>query len=98
MAWQRAAPGGWNRPNAIPTTIFPQSIGLGATWDVDLMSRIGAIEGYEARYVMQSPNFARGGLVIRALTPISVAIFAGAGTKNATAKTHFSTALCPWPS
>ena len=57
-------PGGWNRPNVVPTTIFPQSIGLGATWDPDLLHQAGAIEGYEAHYVLQSPKYGRAALVI----------------------------------
>jgi len=58
-------PGGWNRLNVVPTTIFPQSIGLGATWDVDILHQVGAIEGYEARYVLQSSKYGRGTLIIR---------------------------------
>jgi beta-glucosidase len=49
----------------IPTTTFPQGIGLGETWDKDLLHDAGAVEGYEARYVFQSPKYHQGGIVIR---------------------------------
>jgi beta-glucosidase len=50
----------------MPTTTFPQEKGLGATWDPDLLKKIGALEGYEARYDYQNPTFLRGGIVVRA--------------------------------
>jgi beta-glucosidase len=59
-------PGGWGRKTPIPTTTFPQSIGMAETWDPDLIKQAANIEGYEARYVFQSDNYKRGGLVIRA--------------------------------
>ncbi|MEZ5290817.1 MAG: glycoside hydrolase family 3 C-terminal domain-containing protein [Vicinamibacterales bacterium] len=37
----------------IPTTSFGQVVGMGATWDKELMRRAGAVQGYEARYVTQ---------------------------------------------
>lgn len=49
-----------------PTTTFPQEKGLGATWDPDLLKKIGALEGYEARYYYQNPLWDRGGVVVRA--------------------------------
>lgn len=55
--------GGRNR-DPIPTTTFPQEYGLGETWDVDLLQKVAAQEGYETRYVFQKYN--RGGLVVRA--------------------------------
>ena len=57
-------PGDWGRKSPIPTTQFPQAIGMAETWDTDVIKRAGAIEGYEARYVFQ--KFNRGGIVIRA--------------------------------
>ena len=48
------------------TTTYPQSIGLGETWDTDILHQVGATEGYEARYIFQRPNSSRGSLVIRA--------------------------------
>ena len=48
------------------TTTYPQSIGLGETWDTDILRQVGATEGYEVRYIFQRPNSSRGSLVIRA--------------------------------
>ena len=61
-------PGHWEgRGKAVlPTTTFPQERGLGNTWDPALMQQIGALEGYEARYMYQSPKYDRGGLIVRA--------------------------------
>ena len=60
-------PGGWGRRDPITTTTFPQSIGMGETWDPDIVHQAGAIEGFEARYIYQSPKYkGRGGLIIRA--------------------------------
>ena len=56
-------------PNATKTTTFIQSIGLGETWDPDLIRKAAAEEGYEARWLNQTAKYARGGaqsLVIRA--------------------------------
>jgi beta-glucosidase len=56
-------------PNAVTTTTFPQAIGLGETWDADLIQKLAALEGYEARWTNQTAKFSRGGsqsLVIRA--------------------------------
>ena len=68
-------PGGWGRfhkPDGttgnvpVPTTQFPQAVGLGETWDVDVLRRVAGIEGFEARYYFQSDKYRRGGLVVRA--------------------------------
>lgn len=61
-------PGGWGGRGRlpIPTTTFPQEKGLGATWDADLLTKIAAVEGYEARYAYQNPTYNRGGVVVRA--------------------------------
>jgi beta-glucosidase len=59
-------PGGWGRRGPITTTTFPQSYGMGETWDPEIIRQAGAIEGFEARYVYQSPIYHRGGLIIRA--------------------------------
>ena len=61
----QGGPGGWGRPRVVPTTTFPQGIGLGETWDTDLLHQIGAVEGYEARYIFQSDQYHQGGLVVR---------------------------------
>ena len=48
----------------IPTTTFPQSRGLGQTWDPALLSKAAAQEAYETRYAFG--KYHRGGLVVRA--------------------------------
>src|SRR5450432_1789784 len=59
-------PGKWGRNNPIPTTQFPQAIGLAETWDTAIIRRAAAVEGYEARWIFQTQRYQRGGLVIRA--------------------------------
>jgi len=71
-------PGGWGGRGLqpLPTTQFPQSVGLGETWDPDLIKRAAAIEAYEARYTFNTDtqfttNFRgerhrRVGIVVRA--------------------------------
>ena len=70
-------PGGWGGKGLepLPTTQFPQSVGLGETWDPELLRQAAAIEAYEARYVFQSDTatteweghkFRRVGIVVRA--------------------------------
>jgi beta-glucosidase len=51
-------PGGWEGRGLkpLPTTQFPQSVGLGETWDPDLLRQAAAIESYEARYIFQSEH------------------------------------------
>jgi beta-glucosidase len=44
---------------AIPTTQFPQPPGMGATWDPDLVRQAAGVEGYEARYITQTPEYNR---------------------------------------
>jgi beta-glucosidase len=48
----------------IPTTTFPQSRGLGQTWDPALLTKAAGQEGYETRYAFG--KYHRGGLVVRA--------------------------------
>ena len=48
------------------TTTYPQAIGLGETWDADILHQVGSTEGYEARYLFQSAKYHKGALVIRA--------------------------------
>ncbi len=61
-------PGGWGGRGklSLPTTTFPQEKGLGAMWDPELLQKIAALEGYEARYDYQSQEYDRGGVVVRA--------------------------------
>jgi len=56
--------GNWGGNEPIPTTIFPQAIGLAETWDTSVMHLVGQVEGYDVRFVFQKYN--RGGLVVRA--------------------------------
>ncbi len=62
----QGGPGKWGRPNVVPTTTFPQGIGLGETWDPNILRQVAEVEGYEARYIFQSPKYNQGGIVIRA--------------------------------
>ena len=59
-------PGHWEGRNkhVVPTTQFPQSRGLGHTWDPALLQQAAAIEGYETRYARN--RYGSGGLVVRA--------------------------------
>src|SRR5271157_5402505 len=50
----RGGPSNWGRRNPVPTTIFPQAIGLGETWDPELLRQVASAEGYEVRYIYQS--------------------------------------------
>ena len=59
-------PGSWGRKTPVPTTSFPQSIGMAETWDPELLKQAAAIEAIEARYMFQSEKYQKGGLVIRA--------------------------------
>jgi beta-glucosidase len=71
-------PGHWEGRGLtpVPTTQFPQSVGLGETWDPDLLQQAAHVEGYEARYIFQSDfeysinrrgdKYRRAGIVIRA--------------------------------
>ncbi|WP_116092507.1 glycoside hydrolase family 3 C-terminal domain-containing protein [Sphingomonas crusticola] len=44
---------------AIPTTQFPQPPGMGESWNPDLVRQAGGVEGYEARYITQTPSYDR---------------------------------------
>lgn len=66
-AWGRISnPDGTVRNEPVSTTQFPQAVGLGETWDVEVLRTVAAIEGSEARYAFHSERYRRGGLVIRA--------------------------------
>jgi hypothetical protein len=43
----------------ITTTQFPQPPGMGETWDPDMVRQAAAVEGYEARYITQTPKYDR---------------------------------------
>jgi len=57
-------PGRWGKNEPITTTTFPQAIGLGNTWDPDLVGQAAAVEGREARWAFHV--LGRGGIVVRA--------------------------------
>lgn len=61
-------PANWAPEVPIATTQFPQAVGMGETWDPDLIQQAGKAEGIEARYIYQSDEYKDyySGLVIRA--------------------------------
>ncbi len=59
-------PGKWGANEPLPTTTFCQAMGLAATWDPTLLTRVAEVEATEARYYFHHPDFRRGGLVVRA--------------------------------
>jgi beta-glucosidase len=61
----QGGPANWRPKRIVPTTIFPQGIGMAQTWDTEMLRQAGEIEGYEARYIFQSPKYGQGGIVIR---------------------------------
>lgn len=54
----------------IPTTQFPQAVGLGETWDPEAVEKAARVEAVEARYTFQTQSRAPGtpfsGIVVRA--------------------------------
>lgn len=57
-------PGNWGKGNPIPTTQFCQAIGLGETWDPELVRQAAEAEAIEFRYAYH--KLGRGGLIVRA--------------------------------
>ena len=57
---------GWVRGGSVTATTFPQSVGLGETWDPEILRQVGAVEGYEARVYFKKYEGVRVGLAIRA--------------------------------
>jgi len=57
---------GWVWGGSVTATTFPQSVGLGETWDPGILRQAGAVEGYEARVYFKKYEGARVGLAIRA--------------------------------
>ena len=43
----------------ITTTQFPQPPGMGETWDPEMVRQAGWVEGHEARYITQNPQYNR---------------------------------------
>jgi len=50
-------PGGWGRKRSDYHHNISAIHWYGETWDPDIIHQAGAIEGYEARYVYQSPKY-----------------------------------------
>src|SRR5579875_749208 len=56
-------PAHWgNTLTFIPTTQFPQAVGLGETWDPDTVQKAAHVEADEARYTFQSAAFNQPGM------------------------------------
>lgn len=43
----------------ITTTQFPQPVGMGESWDPEMVRQAGGVEGYEARFITQTPQYNR---------------------------------------
>ncbi len=56
--------GGWRQKEPITTTQFPQPPGMGETWDPALVQQAAGVEGYEARYISQTPKYNRSILML----------------------------------
>jgi beta-glucosidase len=57
---------GWVGGGSVTATTFPQSSGLGETWDPAILRQVGGVEGYEARVYLKKYDGRRVGLAIRA--------------------------------
>ena len=51
--------GGMVTRSVIHTTQFPQPVGMGETWDPELVRLAARVEGHEARFITQTPNYNR---------------------------------------
>jgi beta-glucosidase len=61
---QRARNQGGYERSAITTTQFPQPPGMGESWDPDLVRQAAGVEGYEARFITQTPKYDRQMLML----------------------------------
>ena len=52
------------RAQPITTTQFPQPPGMGESWDPDLVRQAAGVEGYEARFITQTPKYDRQMLML----------------------------------
>ena len=61
-----SGPANWSvkGSKASPTTTFPQSIGLAATWDPELLSKVADQEATECRFLAQNKKFGTAGLIV----------------------------------
>ncbi len=63
----KGGPSNWGRRGRIiPTTTFPQSIGLAQTWNRSTLKKVGEVTSTEMRYMVQYPDYQEEGLVLRA--------------------------------
>ncbi len=53
----------WGR-KPITTTQFPQPPGMGATWDPAVVREAAGVEGYDARFITQTPQYDRQALML----------------------------------
>ncbi len=60
----QGGPSNWGRRHPVPTTQFPQAVGLGETWDTALVRQVGEVESYEARFLFQNEKYHQGGIVV----------------------------------
>ncbi|GAB1265280.1 glycoside hydrolase family 3 C-terminal domain-containing protein [Aurantivibrio infirmus] len=56
--------GGPGIGEAIPTTSFAQVVGMGMTWNPNLIKRAGGVAGYEGRYITQNEKYKRNTLML----------------------------------
>jgi beta-glucosidase len=56
--------GGRGHRAVITTTQFPQPPGMGESWDPDLVRQAAGVEGYEARFITQTPKYDRQVLML----------------------------------
>jgi beta-glucosidase len=54
-------------PKSVPSTQFPEGVGIGRTWNPALVRRAGAVIGNEARYAFENETTAAAALIL--LTP-----------------------------
>jgi beta-glucosidase len=48
----------------VTTTQFPQPPGMAETWDPEIVREAGGVQGYEARYITQTPQYNRQILMV----------------------------------
>ena len=64
LAYSGPANWGVRGSKASATTTFPQSIGLAATWDPELLQKVADQEATECRYLAQNKKFGTAGLIV----------------------------------
>ena len=67
--YAHSGPANWGvvGPGRSATTCFPQTIGLGQTWDTELIQKAASLQADEHRYLFQSPKYNHtGGIIVLA--------------------------------